>query len=351
MTFLRSLIISAAILFSGDVYSQTELQASSKVIVDDGYDHTEMSVHPWGGSHGLFFGAKANHSGTGSLWDPYNTIYAQNSGAYSYGAFSLGYIANGGIFSFYDGGLSTGMGNAITWTPVMSILRGGKIGIGTTSPSDLLTINAGNTRRGITITSDGNADAFSDFQFNITNTSSIQAGRAMHWVVSHRKDGYFSGTPSGQSSLEFYSINAGGNYYAPLCFNYNGDIILASSKNATAGNVLIGKTSQTNTSYKLDVNGNIRANKLVVNTSGADFVFEENYSLRTLEELQKYIRQHKHLPEIESAKEMETKGLDVGDLNIKLLQKIEEMTLYIIAQNKKMQELEERIKNMEHKNN
>lgn len=94
----------------------------------------------------IIFGAKANHSGTGSLWDPNNSINAQNSGPYSYGAFSLGYIANGGIFSFYDGGLSTGVGNAITWNPVMSIVRGGKIGIGTTSPAAKFDVINGNAR-------------------------------------------------------------------------------------------------------------------------------------------------------------------------------------------------------------
>ena len=56
------------------------------------------------------------------------------------------------------------------------------------------------------------------------------------------------------------------------------------------GNVLIGKTSQTNTSYLLDVAGNIRANKLVVNTTGADFVFAKKYHLIPLNELEKYIQ-------------------------------------------------------------
>lgn len=113
--------------------------------------------------------------------------------------------------------------------------------------------------------------------------------------------------------------------------------------NPDGGNVLIGKTSQTNTSYKLDINGNVRANKVVVNTSGADFVFEDNYNLRSLAELQQYIRQNKHLPEIPSAKEMEKEGQDVGTLNIQLLQKIEELTLYIIQQQKEIEALKKKI--------
>lgn len=334
MSFLKISIVVTAILFSCQVYSQ-----QTEVIVDDGYNHAEMSVHPWGGSHGLFFGSRVNYSGTGDLWMTGNATYANNAGPYNYGAFSMGYVAHGGIFGFYDGGISTGNGNVITWRPVMTFARGGNIGIGGTYyPSDLLTVDAGATRRGITITSDGNADAFSDLVFRITNSGSIPAGSATHWVVSHRKDGYFSGTPSGQSSLEFFADKVGGGYFALLCLSSNGDIILASTKNATAGNVLIGKTSQTNASYKLDINGAARASKIVVNTTGADFVFEDDYSLRTLEQLHRYIRQNKHLPEIPSAKEMEKEGLDVGELNIKLLQKVEELTLYLIEQNKKLEE-------------
>jgi hypothetical protein len=96
------------------------------------------------------------------------------------------------------------------------------------------------------------------------------------------------------------------------------------------GNVLIGKTSQTNSTYKLDVNGKIRANEIVVNTTGADFVFDENYSLRSLSESQNFVNHHKHLPEIKTAKEMQEDGVNMGELQIQLLQKIEELTLYIL---------------------
>jgi len=106
--------------------------------------------------------------------------------------------------------------------------------------------------------------------------------------------------------------------------------------NSDNGNVLIGKTTQTNTSYKLDVNGNIRANRMVVNTTGADFVFDPAYNLLPLSELGKYIQQHRHLPGIQPAVDMQQQGLDVGDNQTKLLQKIEELTLYMIDLNEKL---------------
>lgn len=112
------------------------------------------------------------------------------------------------------------------------------------------------------------------------------------------------------------------------------DIVLQSS----GGNVLIGKFSQNNTAYRLDVNGAMRSNEVVVNTDGADFVFDAGYELRDLDEADQYIRENKHLPDIESA-EMQKNGLELGKMDMKLLQKVEELTLYMIALKKEMSEM------------
>lgn len=106
------------------------------------------------------------------------------------------------------------------------------------------------------------------------------------------------------------------------------------------GNVLIGKTTQQNSTYRLDVEGSIRANEIKVNVDGADFVFEPDYRLKPIEEIENFIEENKHLPEIESAIVMKANGADLGTLNIKLLQKIEELTLYLIEQNKKIEDLQ-----------
>jgi hypothetical protein len=67
---------------------------------------------------------------------------------------------------------------------------------------------------------------------------------------------------------------------------------------------------------------------------GADFVFEEDYELRSIEELERFVKTNLHLPEIAPAKNMEENGVLQGKMNQKLLQKIEELTLYMIEQNK-----------------
>lgn len=95
-------------------------------------------------------------------------------------------------------------------------------------------------------------------------------------------------------------------------------------------NLLMGKTSQANTSYKIDVAGKIRGNEIVVNTDGADYVFDPSYRLTPLDTLEAYVREHRHLPGIAPAREMQHEGMAVGETTTKLLEKIEELTLYVI---------------------
>jgi len=88
----------------------------------------------------------------------------------------------------------------------------------------------------------------------------------------------------------------------------------------------------------------------VIANAGADFVFEESYDLPTLEFIENHIKENKHLPEIASAKEMKQNGVNIGKFQIQLLQKIEELTLYTIQQQKEIERLksvEERLTKLE----
>ena len=98
--------------------------------------------------------------------------------------------------------------------------------------------------------------------------------------------------------------------------------------------------------YALDVNGTIRANEILVTSGSADFVFAEDYNLRSLSEVQQFIQEHKHLPEIQSAEQMEKNGVSVNELQIQLLQKIEELTLYLIQQEQTIQDLKQQIEQL-----
>ncbi len=96
------------------------------------------------------------------------------------------------------------------------------------------------------------------------------------------------------------------------------------------------------------VQGKIESKEVKVTTTPtADFVFEENYALPSLESVEKHIKEKKHLPEIASAKEMKKEGVNIGEFQIKLLQKIEELTLYTIEQNKQLIEQNKKITHLE----
>jgi hypothetical protein len=113
-----------------------------------------------------------------------------------------------------------------------------------------------------------------------------------------------------------------------------------------SGNVGIGTNSP---QQKLDVNGTIHAKQVIVNNTTADFVFEDDYRLRSLEEVEGYIEQHGHLPEIPDAAEVERHGSDLARTQTLLLQKIEELTLYTIQQHKELTKQRTMIATLERK--
>lgn len=108
----------------------------------------------------------------------------------------------------------------------------------------------------------------------------------------------------------------------------------------TAGNAGIGTSP--NSSYRLSVNGNIRAKEIIVESGWSDFVFEPGYQLPTLDSVEAYIKEHGHLKDIPSAADVKTNGIGLAQMNTLLLQKLEEMTLYVIEANKRINQLEQK---------
>lgn len=163
----------------------------------------------------------------------------------------------------------------------------GNVGIGTTSPTTKLEVNG-----------DGK---FKD----------LISGGSNSWL--------FHSPDDGRKSLYFVPINSSGNDWEwTKSFVINGE----------NGNALL--------------QGKFEAKEIKVTlTPTADFVFDEKYELPKLEAVEKHIKEKKHLPEIASAKEMEKEGVNVGKFQIKLLQKIEELTLYMIEQDKQLKRLQE----------
>jgi len=122
------------------------------------------------------------------------------------------------------------------------------------------------------------------------------------------------------------------------------------SASATGGKIYIGETSvfpTTTGNYKLYVEGGILTEKVKValrsTTNWADYVFANDYKLKPLSEVESFIKENKHLPGIYSAQELVNEGLDLGSMQSKQMEKIEELTLYLIAQNKKLEKQDQEI--------
>jgi len=101
--------------------------------------------------------------------------------------------------------------------------------------------------------------------------------------------------------------------------------------------------------HHLVVAGSINAQEILVTQTvpGSDYVFEEDYKLMPLAELETYVNTNKHLPEVKSAKEFKEEGYSIGKMDDVLLRKVEELTLYMIAQQKIIDELVEKVRSLE----
>lgn len=128
-------------------------------------------------------------------------------------------------------------------------------------------------------------------------------------------------------------------------FNVSGSANITSSLhvgyNMTVGNsMVVSNTLNVGNGFYCDVNGNLMVKSLWVTLSGwSDYVFDDDYRLMPLGEVERYINSHRHLPDVPSAAEVEENGVDVGEMNKILLQKVEELTLYVIDLQKQIDDM------------
>jgi hypothetical protein len=190
----------------------------------------------------------------------------------------------------------------------------GNVGIGTATPTYKLHVNDDAGFSGI---------------INNTNTEGFRITN---------NNGYISGFNAANIRTGYIQFVAGSDVRMAAENGNALKLFTASIERMTVldnGNVGIGTSGP---SEKLSVNGNIRSKKIIVSASPwPDYVFDSSYRLTPLYQVEKYIQQNKHLPDVPSAAEVKKDGIDLGDNQAVLLKKIEELTLYIIEQNKKLE--------------
>jgi hypothetical protein len=222
----------------------------------------------------------------------------------------------------------------------------GNMGLGTTTPLNKFVINAGENNRTIEIAGNNfngnpNTHYFPALSFYSTHDGLRAAAPSAEIVFSDRPGTLNYAINSRTSDILFYTAHS---YDAPsnLYGNYP-DLTMVIRSTQDGGYVGIGTTHP---DQKLTVNGTVHAKSVLVdlNVPVPDYVFDPGYPLLSLGEVKTFIDSHRHLPEIPSAEQVAKEGLNVGEMNVKLLKKVEELTLYLIEQNKQLAAQNEAIK-------
>ncbi|MBN8838554.1 MAG: hypothetical protein J0I09_14935 [Sphingobacteriia bacterium] len=208
------------------------------------------------------------------------------------------------------------------------------VGIGTTTPNSKLDVTNSGVSKDISSPFSGNLLLTA----NTGGRSSSSGGAELEFVIPANTDGTNlwgqgriitipgNGNTSNATGKMILGTRRYFNKGSGTAWNYGDDIVIDGN-----GNVGIGTTNTNDLTYKLFVEIGIRTRKIKVDQqTWPDYVFKPQYNLRTLSEVEQYIKIHQHLPDIPSEKEVKTKGVDVGETQAMLLRKIEELTLYVI---------------------
>jgi hypothetical protein len=222
--------------------------------------------------------------------------------------------------------------------PAFTIHQNGNVGIGTTTPNAKLDVGAflEGGLLGTVLGRLGEGNTAGDGTYLGVKGYETQLG--IYNNKSFSIEHHFYGQTN--SSINFFR---GGSTTGGF-ITFNTDDNSEKMRINTNGNVSIGTTASDPTGALLTVKGSIHAKELLVDLDSplADFVFDSDYKLMPLNQLEKYVNVNSHLPEMPSAEEVSKKGLSVGDMQNKLLQKIEELTLYTIQLKKEIDELKKK---------
>jgi len=242
-----------------------------------------------------------------------------------------------------------------------------KVGIGTNKPDFKLSVNGfakigGTTQSQLMLADRGWSGSHAILFNSYPSESFVNGGLNVYQNTKYANDpGNFSNGAGGV----FFNANGEGVFEIKLSKVSTGKGQSVEWEDSSQfsilrnGNVSIGVLSGENynnaelalVDHRLTVNGKIRTQEVkVTNDNWPDYVFEEEYDLISINELRKYIDANKHLPNIPSAEIVEKEGLYLGDMDSKLLRKIEELTLYTLEQDKTLSKQKNKLEQLEKEN-
>jgi hypothetical protein len=229
------------------------------------------------------------------------------------------------------------------------------VGIGTSSPQAKFNINT----LGFSFTANSTYTTASSrgdiVQLIESNNNGIEIGNAKGlndrkvWILGRHNDLNYITLGTFYSTLHLQPDVGNKNNYQGVAIGYPANTSLTNGTHlAVNGNVGIGTA---NPQYKLDVKGQIRATEVLVQSVDqfADFVFDKDYRLPSLHEVDTFIQDNGHLPGIPSAQEVKENGMNLVEMQVKLLQKVEELTLYSIKQQEEIKALKAKLEKLEKK--
>ncbi len=241
-------------------------------------------------------------------------------------------------------------------TERVAINSTGQVGIGTTTPSNLLDVDGGiDINDYIRHNNDDNTSIGFPANDNIRLTT---AGTDQLAINSAGLVGIGTTTPSDKlhikSGIENDALKVEVGDDTKLRVNKNGSVSVGTDSEGPAdglyvSNVMTVGTPQIPLGYKVAVAGKIIAEEVDVQLQQdwPDYVFAEDYKLKSLAEIKNFVEENQHLPDVPSADEVKENGIKLGEMNAILLQKIEELTLYMIELEKKNNDLEVRMQELE----
>lgn len=333
---MKKIILSiASLCMTGIAFGQWSTSGNNTISTNSGYiglnsrfllQGTNTSNNNW----------SRGHIAEGAYWDNTNNWWQVGMPGDLNTDFSIMRFTNsGGALSFYTNG-NTGAAYHLTDAQIDGYRRftinntgievNGLIGF-TPSTSNIRSIT-GNSEIGIALY--GNTD--------VTSGAGIIAYSNNAPGTTGRIDlvaGIGNATTTSNNTAYNFMYYAGNNVYSSYISIFRD------------GKVTMGNITNRPGDYKLYVEKGILTEKVRVAVQGtsywADHVFADNYELKSLDEVEGYIKENKHLPEIPSAKDVVKNGVDLGAMDAKLLQKIEELTLYVIQQQKEIEQLKKQV--------